>query len=74
MLKRMAPKNIKVAHELSLQLHCGRKASRRTTGRHDKAAESANNVEEQFVSQFFNFMRKLPDIVISHVSICHTPF
>jgi hypothetical protein len=34
-------------------------------GRHDI---DANN-EEQFVTQFNNFMRKHPDIVISHVSI-----
>jgi hypothetical protein len=33
-------------------------------GRHDIEAESANN-EEQFATQFFNFMRKHPDIVIS---------
>jgi hypothetical protein len=38
-------------------------------GRHDKDAKSANNDEEQFVTQFFNFMRKYPDIVISHVFI-----
>jgi hypothetical protein len=30
----------------------------------DIDAESANN-EEQFATQFFNFMRKHPDIVIS---------
>jgi hypothetical protein len=36
-------------------------------GRHDIEAESANN-EEQFTSQFFNFMRKHPDIIISQVS------
>jgi hypothetical protein len=38
-------------------------------GRHDKDTESTNNNEEQFATQFFNFMRKQPDIVISHVSI-----
>jgi hypothetical protein len=37
-------------------------------GRHDIDAESANN-EKQFVTQFFNFMRKHPDIVISQVSV-----
>jgi hypothetical protein len=37
-------------------------------GRHDIDAESANN-EEQFATQFFNFMRKYPDIVISQLSI-----
>jgi hypothetical protein len=31
-------------------------------------ADSTNN-EEQFVTQFFNFMRKHPDIIISQVSI-----
>jgi hypothetical protein len=36
--------------------------------RHDIDAESANN-EEQFATQFFNFMRKHPDIVISQVSV-----
>jgi hypothetical protein len=34
-------------------------------GRDDKDAEFANNDEEQFATQFFNFMRKYPDIVIS---------
>jgi hypothetical protein len=38
-------------------------------GIHDKDAEFANNDEEQFASQFFNFMRKYPDIIISQVSI-----
>jgi hypothetical protein len=33
-------------------------------GRHDIDAESVNN-EEQFVTQFFNFLRKHPDIIIS---------
>jgi hypothetical protein len=37
-------------------------------GRHDIDAESANN-EEQFATQFFNFMRKYPDIIISQVSV-----
>jgi hypothetical protein len=37
-------------------------------GRHDIDAESANN-EEQFATQFFNFMRKHLEIVISHVSV-----
>jgi hypothetical protein len=37
-------------------------------GRHDIDAESANN-EEQFATQFFNFMRKHPYIVISQVSV-----
>jgi hypothetical protein len=37
--------------------------------RHDKDAESANNDEEKFATQFFNFLRKHSDIVISHVSI-----
>jgi hypothetical protein len=37
-------------------------------GRHDIDVESANN-EEQFAAQFFNFMRKHPDIVISQVSV-----
>jgi hypothetical protein len=37
-------------------------------GRHDIDAESANN-EEQFATQFFNFMRKHLDIVISQVSV-----
>jgi hypothetical protein len=32
--------------------------------RHDIDAESANN-DEQFVIQFFNFMRKHPDTIIS---------
>jgi hypothetical protein len=33
-------------------------------GRHHIDAESANN-EEQFATQFFNFMPKNPNIVIS---------
>jgi hypothetical protein len=33
-------------------------------GRHDIDAESANN-NEQFATQFFNFMRKHPHIIIS---------
>jgi hypothetical protein len=37
-------------------------------GRHDIDAESANN-EVQFATQFFNFMRKHPDIVISQMSV-----
>jgi hypothetical protein len=37
-------------------------------GRHDIDAESVNN-EEQFVTQFFNFMRKHPDIIISQVFV-----
>jgi hypothetical protein len=37
-------------------------------GRHDIDAESTNN-KEQFVTQFFNFMRKHPDIVISQMSV-----
>jgi hypothetical protein len=37
-------------------------------GRHDIEAESTNN-EEQFASQFFNFLRKHPKLVISQVSV-----
>jgi hypothetical protein len=37
--------------------------------RHDKDVESANNDEEKFATQFFNFLRKHSDIVISHVSV-----
>jgi hypothetical protein len=37
-------------------------------GRHNIEAEYANN-EEQFATQFFNFMRKHPELVISLVSI-----
>jgi hypothetical protein len=37
-------------------------------GRHDIKAESTNN-EEQFASQFFNFLRKHPELVISQVSV-----
>jgi hypothetical protein len=36
--------------------------------RHGIDAEFANN-EEKFATQFFNFMRKHPDIVISHVFV-----
>jgi hypothetical protein len=36
-------------------------------GRHDIEAESANN-EDQFASQFFNFIGKYPELVISQVS------
>jgi hypothetical protein len=37
-------------------------------GRHDIEAEYANN-KEQFASQFFNFLRKHPKLVISQVSV-----
>jgi hypothetical protein len=37
-------------------------------GRHDIGAESANN-EQQFTSQFFNFLKKHLELVISQVSI-----
>jgi hypothetical protein len=37
--------------------------------RHDIDANSANDNEEQFATQLFNFMRKHPDIVISQVSV-----
>jgi hypothetical protein len=37
-------------------------------GRLDTDAGSGNN-EEQFATQFYNFMRKHPEIVISQVSI-----
>jgi hypothetical protein len=37
-------------------------------GRHDINVEYAN-IEEQFATQFFNFMRKHLDIVISQVSV-----
>jgi hypothetical protein len=37
-------------------------------GRHDIEAESTNN-EGQFASQFFNFFRKHPELVISQVSV-----
>jgi hypothetical protein len=37
-------------------------------GRDDIDAESTNN-EEQFLTQFFDFMRKHPDIIISQVSV-----
>jgi hypothetical protein len=36
-------------------------------GRHDIEVESANN-EDQFVSQFFNFIGKYSELVISQVS------
>jgi hypothetical protein len=36
--------------------------------RHDIDAESANN-KEKFATQFFNFIRKHPDIIISQVSV-----
>jgi hypothetical protein len=38
------------------------------SGRHDIEAESANN-EEQFTSQFFNFLRKHPELIISQVFV-----
>jgi hypothetical protein len=37
-------------------------------GRHDIDGESVNN-EEQFATQFFNFMRKHTYIIISQVSV-----
>jgi hypothetical protein len=37
-------------------------------GRHNIEAKSANN-EEQFASQFFNFMRKHPKLIISQVYV-----
>jgi hypothetical protein len=37
-------------------------------GRYDIEAESAN-IEEQFASQFFNFMRKDPELIISQVYV-----
>jgi hypothetical protein len=37
-------------------------------GRQDIEAESANN-EEQFAYQFFNFLRKHPELIISQVSV-----
>jgi hypothetical protein len=37
-------------------------------GRHNIEAESINN-EEQFASQFFNFLRKHPELIISQVSV-----
>jgi hypothetical protein len=37
-------------------------------GRHDIDAESTN-IEEQFATQFFNYMRKHLDIIISQVSV-----
>jgi hypothetical protein len=63
-------KNIEVAHELSLQLHHGRQGSRRTSIciRSVEDMIYANN-EEQFATQFYNFMRKHSYIVISQVSI-----
>jgi hypothetical protein len=36
--------------------------------RHNIDAKSANN-EEKFVTLFYNFMRKHPDIIISQVSV-----
>jgi hypothetical protein len=33
-------------------------------GRHDEDAEPANNNEEQFAHQFFNFLRKHPELVM----------
>jgi hypothetical protein len=41
-------------------------------GRHDKDVESVNNDEEQFATQFFNFMSKHSDIIISQVSVPQT--
>jgi hypothetical protein len=38
-------------------------------GRHDTDVESANNDEGQFATQFFNFMRIYPDIIICQVSV-----
>jgi hypothetical protein len=38
-------------------------------GRHNTDVESTKNDEEQFASQFFNFMRKHLDIVINQVSV-----
>jgi hypothetical protein len=38
-------------------------------GRHDTNTESANNDKEQFASQFFNFMRKHPNIIITQMSV-----
>jgi hypothetical protein len=37
-------------------------------GRHDIEAKSTNN-EEKFASQFFNFLRKHLELVISQVSV-----
>jgi hypothetical protein len=37
-------------------------------GRQDIDVESANN-KEQFATQFFNFLRKQPDIIISQVFV-----
>jgi hypothetical protein len=37
-------------------------------GRHDIEAEYANN-EEQVASQFFNFMRKHSELIISQVFV-----
>jgi hypothetical protein len=37
-------------------------------GRHGIDAESINN-EEPFASQFFNFMRKDPELIISQVYV-----
>jgi hypothetical protein len=38
-------------------------------GRYDKDVESANNNEKKFATQFYNFMSKHPDIIISQVSV-----
>jgi hypothetical protein len=67
------PKNIEVTHELSSiaswkegfmeDIHMYKKR-----GIHDIDAESANN-EEEFATQFFNFMKKHLDIIISQVSV-----
>jgi hypothetical protein len=43
----------------------------RKRGRLDIDVESRNN-EEQFASQFYNFMRTHPDVIISQVRI-HKP-
>jgi hypothetical protein len=40
----------------------------RKHGRHDIEAECENN-EEQFATQFFNFMRKHLELIISQVSV-----
>jgi hypothetical protein len=40
----------------------------RKRGRHDIEAECENN-EEQFATQFFNFMRKHLELIISQVSV-----
>jgi hypothetical protein len=38
-------------------------------GRHDKDVKCVNNGEVQFATQFSNFFKKHPNIIISHVSI-----